>query len=74
MGLAFPQDSFQILVKTNNGIERQNKSFKYEYLKKKRKKTIRFLKSFKVSSVDHWLYLTKQAEPSRCIYLTTDSL
>eukprot|EP00794_Sanderia_malayensis_P017245 gene17245-18965_t len=33
----FRQQSFQVLVRTNNGVERQNKSLKYEFLKKRKK-------------------------------------
>ncbi|XP_065067607.1 uncharacterized protein LOC135693148 [Rhopilema esculentum] len=34
---AFRNNSFQVLIKTNNGIERQNEMLKYSYLRCKRK-------------------------------------
>eukprot|EP00794_Sanderia_malayensis_P004285 gene4285-4854_t len=37
---AFRANSFQVLIKTNNGIERQNKLLKHNYLRKKRRSTI----------------------------------
>ena len=40
IGLGIQANAFQIRVKTNNGIKSQNKSFKYEYLRKKCKNTI----------------------------------
>eukprot|EP00112_Aurelia_sp_Birch-Aquarium-sp1_P004313 Seg1487.9 transcript_id=Seg1487.9/GoldUCD/mRNA.D3Y31 product="hypothetical protein" protein_id=Seg1487.9/GoldUCD/D3Y31 len=37
---AYRANTFQVLVKTNNGIERQNKLLKHNYLRRKRKLTI----------------------------------
>ena len=37
---AFPKDRFNLRVNTNNGLERQNKLFKYTYLKSHRNNSL----------------------------------
>ena len=37
---AYRQERFLVAVNTNNGIERQNESFKYQYLKDRNKSTL----------------------------------